>query len=579
MRNRFTFHFAVALLFATGARGHAANLVSDGVLGNSGEAGQTLVRFGGKFRDARSFSQSQGLPSAPGLGVALDRFGFLWDRGGEGVLNRYAVDGRLIGQYKIPSGAAQSDQIALLGDTLILQLRNKLYALAVTAPAGSEAKPLNRDSQAISFGSANGRIASLQDGKIYLLDAGGNATEVLTAPEGRINGIELLPDGTIAIDTGKGVQLYESGVLQRTQSSPGGALQFIDGFWYGHTWHGTTKRFDATGNAAPGVVLGGASGSFIGHLDGNYEINNARGLAKLSDRLFAISGLGGVLHLLQWQDKTQRFEIVRRIGSVAACRGLALDDKGNVRYNFGIWKWSDGPAAPQDNGSPIMLSGPAASLPNGALIAPGVQYGSKARFLVLGDGEIRKNAGADSEDKFFTKGIVGSATTKDKNQFWLLFLASNGAAREHRISSSGDYTKDSRDVHLVTATPVKEWTGLAAQDESTLLAAADGFVIELQREGEGWKETRRWNSWGEDKFGPLIRIAVDAGRLWVSDTARHRVLCFDVNNNKLLANFGTVDRSGDDLSTLSSPTDIAARGDRAVVYDSGNQRIVKLSLR
>ena len=61
----------VLLLAATGATASAAPLVCDGILGNSGEGGRTLVRFG--------------LPARRGMGVACDRFGSLWDRAGDGV--------------------------------------------------------------------------------------------------------------------------------------------------------------------------------------------------------------------------------------------------------------------------------------------------------------------------------------------------------------------------------------------------------------------------------------------------------------------------------------------------------------
>ena len=68
----------------------AAELRNAGILGNSGEQGATLVRFGEK--------------PAMGLGVVLDPQGGLWDRGGDGALNRYALDGRLLGSWKIPPG-------------------------------------------------------------------------------------------------------------------------------------------------------------------------------------------------------------------------------------------------------------------------------------------------------------------------------------------------------------------------------------------------------------------------------------------------------------------------------------------
>ena len=114
-----------------------------------------------------------------------------------------------------------------------------------------------------------------------------------------------------------------------------------------------------------------------------------------------------------------------------------------------------------------------------------------------------------------------------------------------------------------------------------MLAAGDGFVIQFARDGQNWKEQRRWNSFGPDnadKFGPAIFLAADAGRLWVSDTSRSRVLCFDQATGKLRGTFGATDSPGDDLAHVNSPTVLAARGDRAVVYDSGNQRLVKLRL-
>ena len=59
-------------------------------------------------------------------------------------------------------------------------------------------------------------------------------------------------------------------------------------------------------------------------------------------------------------------------------------------------------------------------------------------------------------------------------------------------------------------------------------------------------------------------------------TERQRVLCFDLATGKALATFGTTDKAGDDLATIYAPETIAARGERAVVYDRGNQRLMKL---
>jgi hypothetical protein len=56
------------------------------------------------------------------------------------------------------------------------------------------------------------------------------------------------------------------------------------------------------------------------------------------------------------------------------------------------------------------------------------------------------------------------------------------------------------------------------------------------------------------------------------------VLCFDQASGKPLATFGRVDSPGSEISHVNSPTVLAARGDRAIVYDSGNQRLVKLRM-
>ena len=68
----------------------------------------------------------------------------------------------------------------------------------------------------------------------------------------------------------------------------------------------------------------------------------------------------------------------------------------------------------------------------------------------------------------------------------------------------------------------------------------------LEREG-------RWSTFAPDRLGGRISISTDAGRLWVSDTERHRVLVFDISSGKLLASFGAADKPGDDLQSLSSP--------------------------
>ena len=112
----------------------------------------------------------------------------------------------------------------------------------------------------------------------------------------------------------------------------------------------------------------------------------------------------------------------------------------------------------------------------------------------------------------------------------------------------------------------------------TLLAAADDQVIAFQRDKTDWKETGRFSGPPGDAFGARIEIGCDAGRLWIADTERHRVLCLDAATHELLGTFGSRGRPGSRLHTLDRPTTITPRGTRCVVFDSNNHRLVKLEL-
>jgi len=560
------------LTLATAAR--ADTLVSTGILGNSGEQGATLIRFA----DAGSRKGAIGGGSAVGMGVAADRFGGLWDRGGPGLLNRYAADGRLLGQYPLPKGASGSDQLTLVGDTLVLQVQGKLYTLDVSAAPGTEPTPLGRDSQCISFGSANGAIASVLKGRLTLVNPKTKAvTEV--GDIGDASQVELGPDGAVYAAAGSKVRKYVGGKEVTEgwpRGGPGERMQLLDGSFFGHAWHGTIRRFTADLEPDPGVVLGGASGSFIGHLDQNSELSNARGMAKVRENLYAASGFTGVLHLVAWDPARRQMRIVRRIGAVPYCTALALDRAGNVWWHLGAWAWADGPATPIEHGvnAPDELAQPA-MLPGDRMAAAGWLWGKPAFYHGPLSTEVKgwhiEKAAA------MMRSAIACAAYRQDNRLRLLAIDAAGKAACFNIGDDGAHQGDGGPVTLAPAQPVKQWTSLATKDDTTLLAGADGFVLELKFESGAWKETRRWNSWaGGDPFGPSIRVACDAGRIWVTDRDRHRVCAFDAATGKLLATFG---KAGAGLDELTHPETIAARGDRAVVYDSGNQRLVKLEWR
>jgi hypothetical protein len=212
------------------------------------------------------------------------------------------------------------------------------------------------------------------------------------------------------------------------------------------------------------------------------------------------------------------------------------------------------------------------------MVLPGTRWGKPV--LIVGK--------LTSEPKFLEvrggllKGHVGSAIYPIDNKQVMLLIDKAGKTQTLQIAAGGSPGGEGPAVAISPASPVKEWTSLGMKDADTLLAGADGSVIEFARDASGWKESKRWSSWGSDgneSFGGKIHISCESKRLWVSDSLRHRVLCFDAATGKPLGAFGACDKAGDDLQSLSGPSVITARGNRAVVFDAGNQRLVKLLVR
>jgi len=556
----------------------AVTIRSAGILANSGESGDSLARFAPE--------------GASGMGVVFDRYGTLWDRGGEGRLNRYALDGRLVAHYAIPRGNDRNrDRITIAGDTVVVRVRGGLHKIGVDAPSGSSARKLGIEAS-VSAGSWDGRVACIdKDRRLFLLDpASGERTDVCTLPFEPGEGLDLDSDGNVyVVDRHRELHKIVDGrdvTHGWPKKPPGERPQVIEvagqRHWYGHAWHGTIKRFDANLRPDPGVVQGGASGSFIGHLPQNSELTNGRGMAHVAGRLYAVSGLGGIMHLLEWKPGTRKMQIVRRIGSLRGVPGIGLDRDGRVFVINGMYEWNDGPDAPQRFGMTGDICGQAVMLPNDNIIAPGVQYGNQPRVMYGRlTTEVRLSGHKKVElSKDMQKQGCGAAVYRTGGRLVLLLVSRKGDAVLEQIDSGGKHARSIGTVALITSPPVQAWTTLAMKDAGTLLAAADGHVIEFAPEGPNWRETRRFSKAGGDdtQWGPRIDIAADSGRLWVSDTERHRVLCLDLASGRHLATFGKTDAAGAGLDELSSPMAIAARGRRAVVFDSGSQRLVKLEL-
>ena len=127
-------------------------------------------------------------------------------------------------------------------------------------------------------------------------------------------------------------------------------------------------------------------------------------------------------------------------------------------------------------------------------------------------------------------------------------------------------------------------TSLAGWTDRCLLVAAGGQIHAFALAADG-RPTLAW-SWngGAAAFGAELHLAVSGNALLVADTRRHgvRLLAFSERTDQPpvpVAQYGEADQPGNDLAHFDSPTLVSLSGTRAVVYDAGNQRVVRLSLR
>ena len=556
-----------AVIVCVGLALSAETLRFEGVLGNSGELDKP-VTFGSMKRETR------------GLGAAYDATrGVLYDRAGSGTLNAYSLDGRLLAQYKISADENHMDTMTLCGEHLVMLLGGRLYKLRLGLPDGAAAEKVEAaipDPQGLSSSARAARVAVRNKaGKLCLLNPADDTFEPFgEAPGDGFNGMDWDDKGDFFLIFDKVAHKLESGKPVSNAQWPkrfaGERESGIDcptrlgAYWYGSAWHGTIKRFTAEFEPAPGVVLGGASGHFIGHVAGNYEVELARGIHSVSPELYVIGGLCGIVHLAEWQPENKRLHLLRRIGALPVPGGVALDSQGRVLARQNIWNWDDDALSPADVSQVFQMFAPCAHLDADTVIGLATAYGKPSIA-----------AGRFQEEGFYCNrldqlalpdAVVGVALYREqpekKGGWRLLVLGAAGQSRVHEITDNlrDPWRKDLGEVKLQTASPVKSYTAVTMKDAETLIAASEGQVVEFARDGVNWKEAGRWS----DGFGQKVRLAIDEGRLAVADTERNRVAIYAVADHRKLAE-----------ASVSAPTEVAMNGGFLVAYDSVGQRLMK----
>ncbi len=550
--NFLSFSKTLTVVFFLSSFAAGAELRFAGSLGNSGESGDTLVTFSEQ--------------TASGMGPVIDDALTIWERGGSGKLNRYALDGRLLASFAIPASTERSDQLTRAGDLLVMKIGRGLFTLPLDAVPGTAATRLAGEAEILSSSSFEGKVAvfAKSSGEVSWLDpATGERTPALK-PDFRVTDLHPTGDGTLYLFGGGEVRAWKDGELL-----PGFPLGFngerprkIGRFWYSFSWHGTINRMNDQFEPDPGVVLGGASGSFIGYLPESVDLTLGRGIALVRDGIHAVSGLEGVVQLLQWNGAEERFEVVRRIGALPGLNGVALDAAGNIWTPHGSWRWDDSAETPNTLGDkrPDVMAQPVV-LDGQTLCLLKKHYSS----VQLARGPFIDASGWSHFDTPGIKNfelpdsVSGAAVVPDGNGLTLIAVERGGQAFELGINEAGQLRSAPKPV---TLPGLQDCTSLAWFD-GHLIAADGGELVAFQRDGDGnWKETSR-----RADFGAEIYVHGDGARLAVSDTENGTVHLFDSLGNPLAT------RSG-----LQAPRHLAVSGDRLAVFEAGRQRLVKLEL-
>ena len=618
-----------ALLLAAAATAHAAAIRPLGVLGNSGLAGEGLVRVGAMPLDGCA------------SGVALDSDGALWMSGGDAI-NRIGPDGHLIERFPIePAGSiVDSRTFAVLDRTLYFVARTakkqvKLFALPMAGGSHAEAVGIelpvlrhHHSGHRLAPQPLDGRLLMAADPKdapdhtvvVYRIDPQAPSMEkafTLTGdyPQGIavdakrrriylgasfglfVGGITHSNVYAITAVDEKGSRVSDAfpAACPKTPATPTqfrGGISLAGGGLWDTAWYGFLARLDDEGRGAPGRIV-----AWHNELDHPTQVLGVRdaesGPAPAGDPLLIATPMPDACYFCVWSDAERKLRFVRRIGSLPVISSLGLSPDGWVTAGTARtqlwWRWADGADAPPTRCdihlaiTPLFFRGEDA-------LAVAAQYhlrnlGRRPTMPTI----FNRRPGNRNEALRVGKGMpvkraVGLAVQATPGKpVASLFVTGEGDKRIWRTDLwVGNLRPDeSKWAPVAVDPPLVAPTDIVALLDGRLLVADEKRLVLLKPQDKGYKmawELRGWGDGPDQAFGSRLRIAADAAWVLVSDADRHRLVWLDWTRRRFIAQLGETDRAGNSPQQLASPTFVSVRGTRAVVADAGNQRILKLEL-
>ena len=625
----------IAWATSQAAASHAAALQVIGVLGNSGEAGPTLVRAGSLPFDRCA------------TGVAADADFTLWHSGGDRI-NRLSLDGRLIDSFPIePTGSiADSKNFALLHGTLYFlgwlpdgnraifalptrhEPHQRLSARPLPTDLPKERRPwippilaghplgdelvLVTEPQDLAEGLLGVYLISPNpDGSIRLAftveglypagaDADSSRRVIYVGASLRLPGQDQPTDYALGAFRPDGTLLDGFPVAcTKTPAIPTqfrGVVSLAGGALWETAWYGFLSRLDLAGAGAPGRIV--EWHHELGYPTQVIDVAESAGTnlppAPERPQLLAITtAMPDALYLAHWHPSTQRLDFIRRVGALPTIASLGLSHTGWATVGTARcqlwWRWEDAADAPPRKAE-LHIAVTPVYFRDDRFLSLAAQYrldDLEQRNPVptifshrVGDRNEAQRVG----EPVPMKGVIGLGVYEPPGQSSGKIFVADAEGKIWRAPIwLPDLRPDFAAAEVVQILPdgLRKPTDITALTDGRLLIADQDRVVLLEPEGDAYRAAASFSAWGQEPqehFGPRLRMAVDGPWMLVADTDRHRVVWLDWTEWRFLAQFGHTDEAGDDQAHLNAPTLVALAGTRALVADSGNQRVLKLTL-
>jgi len=342
------------------------------------------------------------------------------------------------------------------------------------------------------------------------------------------------------------------------------------------TGFGYSARYSAEDGKAKGIVTNwDMRMNWVGQA---VDFRRAVGLPPLpGGSVLALSGNEdpSSAFLAAWDESSGELGLHRRLGSLRYPHTVGLSPGGWVVVNGFWWRFDDAAHAP-----PVYANYLHAPSTNAVFLAED-WYSALER---TNDG--RPLAPQSAFGRYTTRyiywkrtpfGTPAGYTIDVRNKIAYASSADGKVWRtgfdDHTIG--GDFHPNMDSWTALTGVEFKDPGSLAVLADGTLLVADGNELVVLEMSGaQATLKSRISGDWGKS-----LQVAADGAHVLVADTENHRVLLLDAASLETLFVHGEKGVAGAGANRLDGPGVVAIANGRAIVADSGNQRIVKFLIR